>query len=307
LKKATHSIVCYIRKPGANKPNNNPYTICIIANPFYESPTNSGSLFVDPISHSEQLFNSKVSYILSALFGQLPNQAETMLLPVSHEFRVISIFDDELQSADENALVSEQDDLVVARQLNFATFLATYQAGSQQQLKADVAFAVTAANNSRSSAWYTQDNDAGGGIPFVYEGRTLHHRFENIHPGTIALHTSAVSLVALHEFGHAASSFTNGMILDLYLDNIPAINVKRGRPIPVQFASYSQTNFACDPVRDGLGYEPGWTSYHCQLINAHAPAVMDNFWYGTPPEQCVHDAITRRFLMDRVNAIMSRP
>jgi hypothetical protein len=135
----------------ANKPNSNPYTICIIANPFFESPANSGSLFVDPISHSEQLFNSKVSYILSALFGQLPNQAETMLSPISHEFRVISIFDDELQSADQNALVSEQDDLVVARQLNFASFLATYQAGLQQQIKADVAFAVTAANNSRSS------------------------------------------------------------------------------------------------------------------------------------------------------------
>jgi hypothetical protein len=264
-------------------------------------------LFVDPISNSEQLFNSKVSYILSALFGELPNQAETMLGPISHDFRVISIFDNELENADQNALVSEQDDLVVPRQLNFAPFLATYQAGSQPQLKADVAFAVTAATQSRSSAWFTHDDDAGGGTPFTYDGRTLHHRFENIHPGTVALHTSAVSIVALHEFGHAASSWTNGMVLDLYFQNNPAINVRRGRPIPLQFASYNQTNYMSDPVRDGLGYEPGWTTYYCQLINAHAPAVMDNFWLGTPPEECAHDAITRRFLMDRVNAIMSRP
>jgi hypothetical protein len=294
-------------QPGANKPNNNPYTICIIANPFFESPINSGAFVVDPISHSQQLFNAKVSYILDSLFGRLPNQAETMLGPISHDFRVISIFDDDLSAEDENVLVAEQDDLVVARQINFAPFLAGYQASSQLALKADVAFAVTAANQSRSSAWFTFDNDAGGGIPFTYDGRTLHHRFENVHPGTVALHSSAVSLVALHEFGHAASSWTNGMIVDLYMDNAPAINVKRGRPIPAQFASYSGTNYLCDPVRDGLGYDPGWMSYHCQLINAHAPAAMDNFWNGTPPEECAHDTITRRFLMDRVNAIMSRP
>jgi hypothetical protein len=128
-----------------------------------------------------------------------------------------------------------------------------------------------------------------------------------MHPGTVALHASATSLVALHEFGHAASSWTNGMILDLYFPNPPAINVKNGRPIPPQFAVYNQTNYASDPVRDGLGYEPGWTVYYSLLINAHAPAVMDNFWLGAPPEQCAHDAITRRFLLDRVNAIMSRP
>jgi hypothetical protein len=294
-------------QPGANKPNNNPYTICIIANPVFESPLGSGTFVVDPISHSEQSFNAKVSYILSSLFGRLPNQAEIMLSPLAHDFRVISIFDDELQSADENALVGEQEDLVVARQLNFAPFLTNYSTGSLSQLNADIAFAVTAATQSRSSAWFTHDNDAGGGIAFVYEGRTLHHRFENIHPGTVALHSSAVSLVALHEFGHAASSWTNGMILDLYMDSPAAINVRRGRPIPPQFASYSQTNYMSDPVRNGRGYPPAWVSYHCQLINAHAPAVMDDFWYGSPPEQCVHDTITRRFLLDRISAIMSRP
>jgi hypothetical protein len=296
-----------LSQPGANKPNNNPYTICIIANPFFESPLGSGTFVVDPISHSEQSFNAKVSYILSSLFGRLLNQAEIMLSPLAHDFRVISIFDDELQSADENALVGEQEDLVVARQLNFAPFLANYSAGSLPQLNADVAFAVTAATQSRSSAWFTHDNDAGGGVPFVYDGRTLHHRFENIHPGAVALHSSAVSLVALHEFGHAASSWTNGMILDLYMDSPMAINVKRGRPIPPQFSSYNQTNYVSDPVRNGLGYDPGWVSYHCQLINAHAPAVMDDFWYGNPAEQCVHDTVTRRFLLDRINAIMSRP
>ncbi|HEU0157285.1 MAG TPA: hypothetical protein VFQ82_14525 [Stellaceae bacterium] len=52
-----------------------------------------------------------------------------MLRPIAHEFRVVSIFDDELPSGDPNALVSEQDDLVVPRQLNFGQFLANYRAG----------------------------------------------------------------------------------------------------------------------------------------------------------------------------------
>jgi hypothetical protein len=87
-----------------------------------------------------------------------------------------------LPSVDENTLVSEQDDLVVPRQLNFAPFLATYQAASLPALRVDVAFAVTAADRSRSSAWFTHDDDASGGIPFTYDGRALHHRLRTSIP-----------------------------------------------------------------------------------------------------------------------------
>jgi hypothetical protein len=295
-------------QPGAMKPINNPYTICIIANPYIESPKGSGNFIADPITHSEQIFNTKVQYILSSLFGTLPYQAETMLAPIAHDFCVVSIFDDGLALADQNTLVAENGDLVEARQDRFANFLTQFAVSGLSRIKADVAFAVTASNKTRSTAWFTYDNDAGDGVPFSIDNMNLFHRHNNIHPGVVALHSSAYSLVALHEFGHAASSWTNGMVIDLYVDqSVLAFNIRQGRPIPSQFARYNNVLYATDPVRAGIGYPANWLSYHCQLTTTHAPAVMDNFWQGNPPEQCTHDAITRRFLMDRVQAIMSRP
>src|SRR5262249_80342 len=156
-------------------------------------------------------------------------------------------------------------------------------------------FAITSSNVSRSSAWWTYDNDGGPGVPFVMDGVTYTHRYSNLHPGVVALHSSAYSLIALHEFGHAASSWTNGQVVDLYFpQNAPQLNVKIGAPpIPPQFGRYNTFVYASDPTRGGIGYPvaPRWPSYGAQLINAHAPAVMDNFWFANPPEQCAHDGI----------------
>ena len=134
--------------------------------------------------------------------------------------------------------------------------------------------------------------------------------------GTVAIHSSSTSVTALHEFGHALSSYSNGAVTDLYVDSLPALNVKRltsGASVPINFADYDGIILAADPTRDGLGYPVGWSSYHCALNNEIVPALMDDYWQagiahpGSVPEDCEHDQITRRFLRDRMLAKISRP
>ncbi|HEU0051526.1 MAG TPA: hypothetical protein VFQ39_00070, partial [Longimicrobium sp.] len=143
---------------------------------------------------------------------------------------------------------------------------------------------------------------------FVVDGLAFHHRHESLVPGTIAQHASAGSLTALHEFAHALSSYSNGLLADLYVDGSEGVNNKHGRPIPATFASYDGAVFATDPARDGLGYPEGWRSYHCQLHDPEYPAIIDDYWQARDglSERCQHDQITRRFLLDRVRAKLGR-
>src|SRR5205085_2862773 len=169
----------------------------------------------------------------------------------------------------------------------FAPFLAGHG------IDADVAYAVSASSShNRASAWFTTDDDAQAGLPFTLDGNQLFHRFYNNIPGTVAIHVTADSLTAVHEFGHAISSYSNGKILDLYVDSPIGLNNKTGRPIPPDFGRYQRALFASDVTRDGLGYDAGWLSYHCELIDAGSPAVMDNYWLSAKgPQACLHDAV----------------
>jgi hypothetical protein len=51
----------------------------------------------------------------------------------------------------------------------------------------------------------------------------------------VAIHVQCHSLTALHEFGHALSSYTNGSITDRYVDSDPAVNNKHGHSYPLRF------------------------------------------------------------------------
>src|SRR5262249_44237619 len=131
---------------------------------------------------------------------------------------------------------------------------------------ADVVYALTASStHQRASAWFTSDDAARGGVAFTVDGNPFTHRFFNTVPGTVALPISSTSMTGLHEFGHAASSFTDGKVVDQYVDSSPDLNVKSGRPIPAAFGTLNATNYNSDLVRDGLGYPAGWTSYHPAL------------------------------------------
>jgi hypothetical protein len=158
-----------------------------------------------------------------------------------------------------------------------------------------------------------KDDTSSGGVAFTYDGAALTHWYETLVPGAVAIHCSATTLTALHEFGHASASATAGMVIDLYADTSAGypneINFKSGRPIPATFATLNGITYASDTARDGLAYPASWTSYHGELIDATRPALMDQ--YKNSPQlseqiQCQHDRITRRFLIDRLAAKTSR-
>lgn len=286
----------------------NPFTVIIVSNPALESPWKSGTFMVDPITSNQAAFDACAGYVVDALFGKLPNQSEKFIADpaIAPKIRIISLFVSGLPAQHSNSLVAQDGAsvLLVARRAVFIPFLSGFGLDV-----ADVVYAVSQSeSHSRASAWFTSDDDGLGGVSFRLDGGTFHHRFFNTVPGTIALHSSSTSLTAVHEFSHALSSYSNGSVVDLYVDSGPGLNNKNGRPIPPNFATYQGSSMASDPSRNGLGYDAGWTSYHCELLDASLPAVMDNYWRAGDgvPEHCKHDKITRQFLMDRLRAKISR-
>jgi len=298
-------VVNVIRPGDSSKPN--PYTIAVIANPALESPLRSGIFAGDPILKSLAAFQAAVVYIEANLFATLPGQKEKLLADpaIQPKVRLVSIFDDTLVPGPATSLVGQDgvSNLLVARRNAFAPLLTKYS------IQADVAYAVSASSShTRASAWFTSDDDNGPGIAFTLDGTGFVHRYNCLVPGTVGIHVTASSLTALHEFGHAASSYTNGSVLDLYVDSPPGLNNKTGRPIPPNFAVYDSTSYQSDPIRDGLGYPAGWSSFHCELLAPACPAVMDNYYLSASGAlACEHDAITRRFLRDRILAKIGRP
>jgi hypothetical protein len=304
MARAKQPVVKVLRQ-GASKQN--PFTIVIIANPALEAPWKSGMFVVDPIAAGQKAFNACARYILDSLWGRLPNQREALLADptIDPHVRVVSLFVPGLPAVDANSLVAQDDisNLLVARRSQFVPFLRGHS------LQADVAYAVSfSATHTRASAWPASDDDASPGCPFALDGVTLFHRHLCLIPGTVAIHANSTSLTALHEFGHALSSYSNGAVVDLYVDSVPGLNNKHGRPIPAAFATYSGIALPADPARDGLGYPAGWQSYHAELLDTTIPAVMDDYWKapGGAPEHCLHDRITRQFLRERLVVKVNR-
>jgi hypothetical protein len=304
---SSNEVTRTIREGDAGKEVSKRFTICIIANPALEAPWNSGAFITDPITGDQAAFDACVQYIDTSLFGGLPNQSEQAFADpsISQRVRVVSLFVPGLPAQDSNSLVGQDDvsNLLIARRSAFSAFLAQFGLG------ADVAYAVSkSASHTRASAWFTSDDTSRSGVNFTLDGVARVHCYYNLTPGTVALHCTAYSLTALHEFGHALSSYENGMVVDLYVDSNPGLNCKRGRPIAASFGTYNQSVLLSDMTRDRLGYPSGWQSYHCELNAPSLPAVMDDYWLAPDgvPEHCEHDAITRRFLLDRILAKLAR-
>ncbi|MCA1616033.1 MAG: hypothetical protein LC800_18420 [Acidobacteria bacterium] len=259
-----------VREGDTGKPD--PFTIAVIANPALEQSKNTGVFIVDPITSDRAAFDACAAHIDASLFGGLPGQGERFLgdPSVASQIRVFFLFATGLPAQDGNALVANDNvsTILEARRARFTPFLATFG------LRADVAFAVTkSATHNRASAWPATDDDSGPGDSFTLDGVTLSHRHRTLIPGTSAIHSGTRSLTALHEFGHALGSFSNGLVVDLYVDNQQTgVNNRRGRPIPVNFAAYDGVTMRSDNTRDGIGYPANWSSYHCELLDPAAGA-----------------------------------
>ena len=293
-----------VLRPGdISKPN--PYTICFVANPALESPWQSFSFIADVMPANAAAFDGAVQYAVDCLFGNLPGQAERFLADprIGPFIRVVSLRVTGLPVNDPNALVGESvfGSLLAPRRTQMDAFV------RRHGVVADIVVAVSLSTTfTRESAFPTTDDDTGPGAPFQIDGIPFAHRHNFQIPGTIAMHATTRSITPLHEFGHAASSFTNGQVTDLYVDSTPALNCKQGRPIPAQFGTLDGDAFAADSARDSLGYPASWTSFHCELLDPAHPAVMDDYINSGHDLACRHDAITRRFLMDRLIAKIGR-
>lgn len=280
-----------------------PYTIAIVSNPAYESEESPGTFKLDPITTQHSAFDKCVEYIVDCLFGNLPNQRERFLSDplVVSRIRVVSIYANNLPVNNNNALIKVVGDFH-ARQEKFKLFF------TQFNITPDVAFAVTAFEPQRKATGFrTIDSMSSNGISFEYDGNQYYHRFHHDFPGAVALHVESKSLTALHEFSHAASSWPNGYIADLYnASNTESflINKKFARRIPTIFCSYNGVTYLSNPKRGkGAG-----NSYHPELIDTNFPALMDD--YSSPEhgvaEQCQHDKLSRQFLLDRIRAKTQR-
>ena len=285
----------------------NPFTVLVVANPALEAPWNSGAFYVDPITSNRSGFDACVRYVNISLFGGLPHQIEPVLgyPAIAPHVRLLSLFHTGLPAEDRHSFVAQdsQSDMLVARRIPIRYFLTT------EGIVADIVYAISASGtHARASAWYTSDDDAGNGVPFVVDGRSLHHRHHYLIPGTIGMHYTATSMTAVHEFQHAVSSYSNGQVVDLYVDSKPGLNNKNGRPIPHAFGTYGAPTFNSDLTRGPLSYPASWVSYHCEIHDQLNPAIMDNYYHapGGVPEVCQNDKITREFVRDRVLAKIAR-
>jgi len=179
----------------------------------------------------------------------------------------------------------------------------------------DVALVVHGSMNyTRASAKFTIDDRSSGKVSFRMDGKKFYFGRATKVPGvaTLSYYSFDLSHTPLHEFGHAASESTNGRIIDLYHDDLDPtalqINKRQGRPIPATFAKYDGDEFDSDPVRDHIGYGPGWSSYHPALTDTTVPNLMDDYWQAqSDPLACRFDDLTKSWLLDRIEAKAEGP
>lgn len=293
---------------GASKAD--PFTIVIVANPSLESRYLSGNFIPDPILANPAAFASSVDYVTDSLFGRLPGQAETLLgdPTIAPHVRVVALIDRGSAPSAATALAAQDHGsrMLIGRRAVIGPYVLPHTG------TADVVFVVSgSATHMFASSWYTSDDDARPGCPFTLDGIPMVHRFFNVIPGIAVLHATSRSITAVHEFQHAISSYSNGMLTDLYADQPRGVN-KRTRPVPAApptFRTYQNGAvrlYDADPHRAPLGYPPAWTTYHCERHDPSKPAIMDDYHQAANPLACLNDQITRDFVIDRVKAKLAR-
>jgi hypothetical protein len=292
------------------QPKDRPYTIAFVANPAIL--TEGGMSVADSVLTQRQTYLDVVGYCLTNLL----TRTESLLRQGDwdSQMRFVSIFDATATVTDATTLAHEiTPNIMETRRDKLKAFVARYSE------VADVVFVMTGSTtHDRASAWFTTD-EAAGTTAYTYDGTNrVHGHFPSI-PGSAALplNMNQSGLTPLHEFGHAGSDFSNGKVVDLYVDGLPPgflVN-KKSRAlatdaIPTNFGSYDGTTFTSDQNRDGLGYPSTWMSYHPVLNDAAHPNLMDNYWLSPGPianqQVCRLDQLTSAWYVDRLAAKLGR-
>jgi len=291
------------------RPKTEPYTFVFAATPAIQSPGN-GPVSADPVLTKRTNFHAIVRHCLANLL----TLTESLLRTDNFEanIRFVAIFDTTQGATTANALVGQLDpNLIETLRDRLNGFVGRYAE------KPDIVFCITAnATHRRPTAWPTTDDDSRLGVNSTYDGVTrTHRRFTDV-PGSAAISTlmDTTGLDAIHEFGHAASDFNNGMVTDLYVEGTRSgfvvnkkMRAKATDSIPYNFATYGGTTFQSDQKRDGLGYPDTWTSYHPALVDTTRPNIMDNYWRAVSHiQRCQLDGLTFDWFADRLRAKILR-
>jgi hypothetical protein len=285
-----------------------PYNIVFVANPAFLN--SGGTTVADPVLTNRAGFQDTVRYCLECLL----TIDEDMLRVNNMDTRIrfVAIFDPSQGTSAANTLAQgDAPNICEPRRDLVSAFTRTYFE------TADIVYVIVGGTTfDRASAWFTTDNTSSGSTTFNYDG-TSHTTYKTAStPGTIALPTDAdqTGPTPLHEFGHAASDFNDGRVIDLYVDGVPTgtlvIN-KKARAhstdaIPTNFATYQAATYKSDQNRDGLGYPSDWTSYQPELADATRPNLMDNYWLTPDHKKCRLDKLTHQWFLDRLATKISR-
>ncbi len=343
-----------------------PYTIAFVANPKIRqrpaSPTATATFKKDPIINDIDLFLKSVDRALMSLQqDEVLGRPE-----IWSRIRVITIFDQEADTdlVEEFQRVNAVDEQVIDHSVGprpHANFLAVIGRNLPDEFKKplDVVFAMTASRtHDRSSAYYADldeitdvaKNQSNAGKSFLYnpdpdpvlqnqKGAEInvagcgtppyfcsHDDFSECF-GRVALSVfGARQKTFIHEFAHAMSSTSHGMICDEYTDpffvhdecnHAPAptgpapfyVNrIQRAKPanpskfihVHEIFAAYNGAVFHSDLTHPSA--LEGWTGYFPERNNPGETCIMDRE-YG--PFR--FDKLISRFMYDRLVAKLNRP
>jgi hypothetical protein len=295
----------YPGRPSASPP----YTFVFAATPGLEAES-GGGVATDPVRNDRATYHDVVRHCLANLL----TVTESLLRDggLERQVRFVSIFDPAAAVNAASALVKRvSPNLIEPMRARMNGFVGRYWEDP------DIVFAVSGSTtHTRASAWFTTDDGSRPGVTFTYDGVSrTHRRFTDI-PGSAAISTQMdqSGLTAIHEFGHAASDFGNGMVIDLYVDGTRTgfvvnkkMRAQASDTIPANFATYAGTTFTSDTARDGLGYPNTWRSFHPALVDAARPNLMDNYWLASSNVQaCRLDGLTFQWFRDRLRAKILR-
>jgi hypothetical protein len=292
----------------SGRPTTGAYTIAFAASPARMDGTTAVS---DGILSDRPAFHGLVSHCLNNLL----TLDEDLLRSgnVDRLLRFVAIFDT-TRSADANtALVaSRSPDLLDPRRAQQGPYVSGYWE------RADIVYGVSASPTfTRASAFAVIDEASPSGGNYVLDGTARVHGLWAATPGTIALSTNmdTTGLTAIHEFSHAASESAT-WVWDLYTDpGSGAVDInKKFRaaatdPVPANFGTFLGTTYAADSMRDSLGYDAAWMSFHPALRVTNRPNLMDNYWLapGGHTLECRLDNLTYDWLSRRIRVKANRP
>jgi len=310
-----------IRWKDGDTTKSDPFFILILNNITFEKPIGSNNFIADMSTGStadRALFQDSAQYVKESLFGEGGRDEKLLADSIyADKIRVWSMYIWGLPINGASSFVGEDiisgSDYLLPRR-DAVTAMLAYLG-----LNPDIVFLVSNSPSVKyAHSLATTDDDTRGGIAVTYDGQPMYHRYYHIYPGMSAIHALSPAIppaqtvmTAAHEFGHSFSSYSNGHIADLYHDRPLTgfqFNRKVGRPIPYDFAVYKTAPpYLSDQARGALGgYPATWTSYHPEPTNAAQPALMDNFPKASPLTKCVHDKITKAYILDRIAAKVLR-